>query len=225
MSTSAMELGLDIGEIDLVVIMGLPPSQKAFWQRLGRAGRKREGVCLLIDSKGALTGTPEALSNYVCKDLEPSWLYLENRYLQYANVLCAAAECSELGIHWAEQDAYKTLPSPFARLLENELNPTEVVPADIYPLKQQAQAGPHREFPLRSGIETDFKVGTPQGLQLGNLTLSQMMRRGLSRRHLLLHGPPVSNLPHAHARRAPKCSPGASLDYSPDQQHHGVPAI
>jgi DEAD/DEAH box helicase domain-containing protein len=175
-STSAMELGLDIGEIDLVVIMGLPSSQKAFWQRLGRAGRKREGVCLLLDSKGALTATAGGLSNYASKDLEPSYLYLGNRYLQYANVLCAASECADLGIHSANQDAYKTLPSQFTRLLENELNPTEVVPADLYPLKQRSQAGPHREFPLRSGIETNFKVETAQGFQLGNLTLSQMMR-------------------------------------------------
>ena len=105
-----------------------------------------------------------------------SWLYLESPYLQHANVLCAAHECADLGIHSADQDAYKTLPSQFTTLLENELNPTEVMLADPYPLKQRSQAGPHREFPLRCGIETNFKVETPQGFQLGNLTLSKMMR-------------------------------------------------
>jgi DEAD/DEAH box helicase domain-containing protein len=174
-STSAMELGIDIGEIDLVVLLGIPPSLKAFWQRLGRAGRKRDGVCLVIDTMGAITGTDEGLSNYINKELEPSWLYLENRYLQYANVLCAALECSELGFS-AEEQPFNTLPPTFKRLLENELNPTEIVPADLYPLKQRAQAGPHREFPLRSGMERDFKVKDAQGLNLGNVTFPQMLR-------------------------------------------------
>lgn len=174
-STSAMELGIDIGEIDLVVLLGMPPSLKAFWQRLGRAGRKRDGVCLVIDTMGAITGTEEGLNNYIKKELDPSWLYLENRYLQYANVLCAALECSELGFT-GEEPPFQTLPPAFKRLLENELNPTEIVPADLYPLKQRAQAGPHREFPLRSGMERDFKVKDAQGLNLGNVTFPQMLR-------------------------------------------------
>lgn len=45
-TTSALELGLDIGEIDVVVLLGTPPSVKAFWQRFGRAGRVRPAVCL-----------------------------------------------------------------------------------------------------------------------------------------------------------------------------------
>ena len=175
-STSAMELGLDIGEIDLVVMLGVPPSVKAFWQRLGRGGRRRDGVCLVIDTKGAIISSEDGLSKYIAKTLEPSWLYLENRYLQYTNVLCAASECLELGFTSAEQPSFSTLPPIFKQLLENEINPTEVVPADLYPLKQRAQDGPHREFPLRSGIEKDFKIGTPQGLSLGNVTLSQMLR-------------------------------------------------
>jgi DEAD/DEAH box helicase domain-containing protein len=175
-STSAMELGLDIGEIDLVILLNPPPSRKAFWQRLGRTGRKRMGVCLVIDTKGALTNSPGSLAKYLECDLEPSWLYLENRYLQYANVLCAAQELSELGITSAHHPAFRTLPDGFTRLLENELNPTEVVPADLYPLKQRAQSGAHREFPLRSGIEKDFKITTPQGLSLGNVNFSQLLR-------------------------------------------------
>ena len=38
-ATSALEFGLDICAIDTVVLLGVPPSNKAFWQRLGRDGR------------------------------------------------------------------------------------------------------------------------------------------------------------------------------------------
>jgi ATP-dependent Lhr-like helicase len=39
--TSTLELGIDIGSIDLVVLMGPPPTPSAFVQRIGRGGRRR----------------------------------------------------------------------------------------------------------------------------------------------------------------------------------------
>jgi DEAD/DEAH box helicase domain-containing protein len=175
-STSAMELGLDIGEIDVVVLLDLPPSLKAFRQRLGRAGRKSPGVCLLIDNRGALAESSGGLDEYLRRPLEPSFLYLENRYIQYAHALCASYELSEQAQQSSNAAPFESLPEDFRRFLSNELSPTELVPTDLYPLKQRAQAGPHREFPIRSGVERDFRVSTPQGERLGNLTFAQALR-------------------------------------------------
>ncbi len=172
-STSAMELGIDIGDIDVVVLLGLPPSAKAFWQRCGRAGRQHRGACLIIDDRRMLI-EDGALGKYLNRPLEPSWLYLENRYIQYAHALCAAAEIGSGGR--INLSAFESAPSSFRSFLENELHPTEMVPADLYPLKQKAQSGPHLEFPIRSGIEQNFQVRTPQGIGLGNLTFSQALR-------------------------------------------------
>jgi DEAD/DEAH box helicase domain-containing protein len=117
-----------------------------------------------------------SLEEYLNRPIEPSWLYLENRYVQYANALCAAAELSAVGKSPAAESVFATLPSSFVPFVENELNPVDVVPNDLYPLKQRAQSGPHREFYLRSATEQEFKVGDVRGTPLGKLSFSQALR-------------------------------------------------
>ncbi|RLB04014.1 MAG: ATP-dependent helicase [Deltaproteobacteria bacterium] len=175
-STSALELGIDIGEIDLIILLNQPPSMKAFWQRVGRGGRKRSGVCLFIDNRGTIADKPAGLRKYVDSPIEPSWLYLDNRYIQYTNALCAALEFREHGKDQYDTAPFNSLPSKFNKFLENEINPTEIIPHDLYPLKQRAQAGPHREFPIRTGMEKSFQVRDKFGSPLGTLTFSQSLR-------------------------------------------------
>jgi DEAD/DEAH box helicase domain-containing protein len=40
LSTSALEMGIDIGEVDCVIVKGFPGTLAALWQRFGRAGRR-----------------------------------------------------------------------------------------------------------------------------------------------------------------------------------------
>jgi DEAD/DEAH box helicase domain-containing protein len=54
-STSALELGVDIGSLDVVVLNGYPGSIAATWQRFGRAGRRQQAALgvLVASSRGA----------------------------------------------------------------------------------------------------------------------------------------------------------------------------
>jgi len=171
-STSALELGLDIGDLDVVVLLNTPPSTKAFRQRIGRAGRRRPAICILLDDQRVMA----PLARYLQRPPEPSWLYLENRYIQYSNALCAAAELQARGKKSVAGVPYPGLPDSFVRFVENELNPTEGVPDDLYSLKQKAQGNPHYEFPIRSAAEPNFDVEGPLGKRLGTLSYAQVLR-------------------------------------------------
>ncbi|MFZ5479358.1 MAG: DEAD/DEAH box helicase [Myxococcota bacterium] len=52
-ATSTLELGIDIGGIDLVVLLGPPPDVPALVQRVGRGGRRADGVHVLAMADGA----------------------------------------------------------------------------------------------------------------------------------------------------------------------------
>ncbi|HEX7769492.1 MAG TPA: DEAD/DEAH box helicase, partial [Dokdonella sp.] len=63
-STSALELGVDIGALDVAILNGFPGSISATWQRLGRAGRRQQ------PSLGVLVASSQALDQYVVRHPE-----------------------------------------------------------------------------------------------------------------------------------------------------------
>lgn len=173
-STSALELGLDIGAIDLVVCVGVPPSRKALWQRVGRAGRQSESVALVLDTAGRFDDSA-AWHRYLGEPLEPNWLYFDNAYLLYANALCAAAEHRQWG--HTRPAVYAGLPAEFARHVHDEIGGGTFVADELYHIKQRAGERPQLSFPLRSGIETTFRlIERATGRDVGTIARAQMLR-------------------------------------------------
>ena len=93
-STSALEMGIDVGGLDACILVGYPGSVMATWQRSGRAGRSgRESLTALVALPDALDqyflDHPEALLERPCERLivDPA-----NEPVARAHLVCAAAE-------------------------------------------------------------------------------------------------------------------------------------
>ncbi len=93
-ATSALELGIDIGALDVAVLAGYPGTIAATWQRAGRAGR-RAGT-----SAAVLVGSSAPLDQYVLRnpsyffDASPEHALInpDNLQILLAHIKCAAFE-------------------------------------------------------------------------------------------------------------------------------------
>jgi DEAD/DEAH box helicase domain-containing protein len=93
-STSALELGIDIGDLDICILVGYPGSIMATWQRGGRVGRGgRESAIIMIAQEDALDQyfmrNPE---DFFARDVESAALNPLNPAIMEQHLHCAAAE-------------------------------------------------------------------------------------------------------------------------------------
>jgi DEAD/DEAH box helicase domain-containing protein len=93
-STSALELGIDVGDLDLCILVGYPGSIMATWQRGGRVGRSfRTSAIVLIAQEDALDQhfmrQPE---DFFSRVPESALLNPENHTIASQHLHCAAAE-------------------------------------------------------------------------------------------------------------------------------------
>ncbi len=80
-ATATLEIGIDIGDIDLVVLDGPPPDIPSLLQRIGRGNRRRGTTRVMVCNSGAL----EALvSSAMIAAARESWLGTGERGPQYA---------------------------------------------------------------------------------------------------------------------------------------------
>jgi DEAD/DEAH box helicase domain-containing protein len=92
-ATDALELGIDIGELDAAVCVTFPGTVASLRQMWGRAGRRSEGLALYIAGEDALDQFfcrhPE---EFLERPVEAAILDYENERIQLAHVLAAAYE-------------------------------------------------------------------------------------------------------------------------------------
>ncbi len=93
-ATNALELGIDIGELDAVVCAGYPGSIAATWQRFGRAGRRAsKSICVLVASSAPLDQYLAREPHYLLgSPIEQARIDPDNVEILVQHVKCAAFE-------------------------------------------------------------------------------------------------------------------------------------
>jgi len=93
-STSALELGIDVGGLDAAILVGYPGTMASVWQRAGRAGRGHE------ESLAVFIALEDALDQYLMRQpayffgrpVEHATVDPDNPYVLAAHLRCAASE-------------------------------------------------------------------------------------------------------------------------------------
>ncbi len=93
-TTNALELGIDIGGLDLCILSGHPGTFASFWQQAGRVGRQGREAVIVYIAKDApidqyLVHHPEFITQ---APIERAWLSAENPYIMLQHLPCAAYE-------------------------------------------------------------------------------------------------------------------------------------
>ncbi|MEJ5226814.1 DEAD/DEAH box helicase [Thermodesulfovibrio sp.] len=184
-STSALELGIDIPHLNTGILIGIPNSLTSFYQRIGRIGRTDKGIVFIINSGDVydeeIFKKPQSLFS---RPLLDSCLYLNNKRIQYIHALCLAR-------HGGEHDQICQLlnknneieffseiewPDGFIELCKMER--LGEIPTELQNMKYEAGDDPNHVYPLRD-VERQFSVELRQGpnhRSLGNISYGQVMR-------------------------------------------------
>jgi DEAD/DEAH box helicase domain-containing protein len=148
-STSALEMGIDVGQLDVCLLVGYPGSQIATWQRSGRVGRAREGLV-------ALVAQPDALDQYLVhhpralfdREFERAVVDPANAEILAGHLPCAAAETPlRSGEPWLAEPAVRDS----IRALEDS---GELLRSERGSEWFASRRRPHRHINLRAGGET-----------------------------------------------------------------------
>ena len=154
-STSALEMGIDIPELTVGMNLGIPTSIKRMRQRAGRVGRRTPGRFIVMDDEYAFQFDEGGLKGYWERTVEPARLYLNNRFLHQIHARCLQSELDQKDIipdmQWPE--GFQAIAESLERG-ESHSPDFQTLTGQDAPLEKQY---PH-DHDLRSFAEKQFDI-------------------------------------------------------------------
>ncbi len=116
-STTALELGIDIGGLDLAVLAGFPGSISSVWQQAGRAGRRNTLSAAVIIASASPTDQylVKHPDYFFGRSPESAWVNPDNIFILLDHLKCAVFE-----LPFQEEDEFSGPVSDFMSYLEEE---------------------------------------------------------------------------------------------------------
>lgn len=176
-ATNALELGIDIGGLEMSVLTGFPGSRMSFWQQAGRAGRRN------ADAHVVFVAGANALDKYFLSH-QDDLLYgpSEDAVVDTANALIIAQHLCCMAREWpiAEAETYSWAPdvrAVFAQLIADGTLLAQAgrhgVPEYVY---SRADL-PHSRVSMRSASRESYAiVCAGQAEPLGTIEPPQLYR-------------------------------------------------
>lgn len=176
-ATNALELGIDIGELDAVICAGYPGSVAGTWQRFGRAGRRGEA------SVAVLVASSAAVDQYVAKN--PDTLFdgaVESARIDPLNteILIQHLKCAAFELPFVAGEPYAGLPGDDTKSALRFLAEHGVVHESADRFHWAADAYPANHVSLRS-------VGWDNFVIIDRATGSALAELDWRATHTMLH--------------------------------------
>ena len=174
-STSALELGIDFPSLAVGFNLGVPPTRKAYRQRLGRVGRSGPGAFIVVGTPNEFRQYGTSLKEYHEQSVEPSYLYLENRFMQFAHGRCLSEERDALAAR-ASLPRNMEWPAGFERTFL-EARPGGSRSQEFDAIAELGGDSPHYNYPLRNIGERSYQIKLSENAEsLGEVSQSQALR-------------------------------------------------
>lgn len=173
-STSALEMGIDISDLDVCVMLGIPSSQMALLQRIGRVGRRRPGSVIIVAGETAYDHYycchPEELFD---RPVEPLTANLLNRMLLLNHYACARAEALNFEQPKLDSDIF----GDNFITMDRRVRDFEYTDSILY------EQVPQFEVSIRAIEDPTFKIVEDLGQRkdnpsIGSINYSQVLREG-----------------------------------------------
>ena len=175
-STSALELGIDFPNLCVGFNVGVPPTRKSYRQRLGRVGRSGQGAFVIIGTPNAFRRYGTSLKEYHDMSVEPSHLYLDNRFIQFAHARCLVEERDALAASVSSLPTRGQWSQGFSDVY-SAARPGGSRPPEFDAIAELGGDIPHINYPLRNVGEMGFEIKMNENSEsLGNTSQSQALR-------------------------------------------------
>ena len=155
-TTSALELGIDMPDLNYGINLDLPPTRKQFHQRLGRVGRSAPGTFIILAPASRFSDYGETMKDYYDNLVEPSLLYLDNEYITHQQARCLKNELETSRKNTRVLPKHCVWPVGFDIALRNAHGKPPLHLSNIN-LDTDGQA-PQLAHSLRSSGEEDLKI-------------------------------------------------------------------
>ncbi|MBN1400794.1 MAG: DEAD/DEAH box helicase [Anaerolineae bacterium] len=175
-TTNALELGVDIGDLDAAIIAAYPGTIMSTWQQAGRAGRRgRDALIFMVASQNPLdqyyVNHPQ---EFFSQPHELAVIDLENQPILLKHLLCAARE---LPIAPAEVARM----SPAMQWTVSELRRRGMLTAAqedaddlIYPQEERREI--HFQISLRSAGHESYRIVDQENNEIGSIEPPNVFR-------------------------------------------------